>query len=96
MFKSKNKIVITILKDLALGMLMWAIIMSMSMTMSMTTLCLCLCHDYVYEDNRTLDKPSALASLFYAILGSQHNWDLGLGLGVENHLLNLITRRLCC
>ena len=28
-----------------------------------------------YEYNRTLDKP--VASLSCAILGSQHNWDLG-------------------
>ena len=33
------------------------------------------CLDVSYEYNRTLDRP--LASLSCAILGSQHNWDLG-------------------
>ena len=35
-----------------------------------------VCLDVGYEDNKTLDKLSA--SLFCAIMGSQHNWDLEL------------------
>ena len=38
--------------------------------------------DVGYEYNRTLDKP--LASLYCAILGSQHNWDLAIQLRIEN------------